>query len=131
VRLAGIDTKENIIMTSLDGNECQMGVRKDTRKLSTQYHLSIGWRAFMRCNNILQGCKCVFKYITNEDKMCLAKIIKAQAKKVDVDVDDEDPSFVVTINTTNKTMLVRFTISLFLSKESKRQLYTLKTKTIL
>ncbi|PWA84647.1 DNA-binding pseudobarrel domain-containing protein [Artemisia annua] len=105
VRLAGIDTKENIIMISLDGNECQLGVRKDTRKLSTQYYLSIGWRAFMRYNNIPQGCKCVFKYITSADKMCLAKIIKAQAKKVDVDVDDEDPSFVVTITTTNKTML--------------------------
>ncbi|GKE72871.1 DNA-binding pseudobarrel domain-containing protein [Tanacetum coccineum] len=88
-----------------------MAVRKDKRKLSTQYHLSNGWRAFMRSNNISQGDKCAFKYITSEDKMYLAKINKAEAKKVNVeakkvDVDDEDPSFVVTITTTNKSMLV-------------------------
>ena len=116
-------------MISLDGNECQMAVRKDKRKLSTRYHLSKGWHAFMRSNSISQGDKCVFKYITSEDKMCLAKIIKAQAKKVDV--DDEDPSFVVTITTMHKTMLVRFTISLFLSNENLKDLYILKTKTIL
>ncbi|GJS55661.1 ribonuclease H-like domain-containing protein [Tanacetum coccineum] len=95
-RLAGIDTKENILVISLDGNECQMAVRKDKRKLSTQYRLSNGWRAFMRSNNISQGDKCAFKYITSEDKMCLAKINKAE----------EDPSFVVTITTTHKSMLV-------------------------
>ncbi|PWA41637.1 B3 domain-containing protein [Artemisia annua] len=104
VGLSGIDTKENIIMISLDGSESQMAVWKGKRQpASTRYHLTEGWNAFMHRNNISKGDKCVFKYITSEDKMCLAKIIKALA--TEVDVDDMDPSFVVTISITQKHML--------------------------
>ena len=121
-------------MKSLDGNESQMAVRPDKRFKSAhiQYNLSLGWVAFKQNNNISQGDECVFKYITSEDKMCLVKVTKASATEVDdgMDVeddndtdedenvklaDDADPFFVVTITTTHKTMLVRFTISLFLS----------------
>ncbi|GKF90958.1 DNA-binding pseudobarrel domain-containing protein, partial [Tanacetum coccineum] len=48
------------------------------RHCSTQYHLSLGWPAFKRSNNILEGDECVFMYTTSEDKMCLAKITKKE-----------------------------------------------------
>ena len=97
-------------MISLDGSESQMALRKGKRQpASTRYHLTEGWNAFMHSNNISQGDKCVFKYIKSEDKMCLAKIIKALA--TEVYVEDVNPSFVVTITTMHTTRLVRFTIS--------------------
>ena len=87
---------------------------------------------FARSTNMSVGDKCVFKFITSEDKLCLAKITKASPTEVaddDVEVDsgmddkdadkdvelvngvdDGDPFFVVTITTT--AMLVRFMITL-------------------
>ncbi|GJV80870.1 DNA-binding pseudobarrel domain-containing protein [Tanacetum coccineum] len=132
VASAGIESKENITMKSLDGNETQMSIRTDKqrhRHRSKQYHLSVGWPAFKRSNNISEGDECVFMYATSEDKMCLAKITKKE--NVDVDdnsdedeyvelgdgmddkdvnedaelVDDEDPFFRVTITPSHKSML--------------------------
>nr|GFA27777.1 hypothetical protein [Tanacetum cinerariifolium] len=132
VASAGIESKENITMKSFDGNETQMSIRTDKqrhRHRSKQYHLSVGWPAFKRSNNISEGDECVFMYATSEDKMCLAKITKKENVHVDdntdedeyvelVDgmddkdvnedaelVDDEDPFFRVTITPSHKSML--------------------------
>ncbi|GKA64433.1 DNA-binding pseudobarrel domain-containing protein [Tanacetum coccineum] len=81
-------------MKSLDGNETQMSIRTfKQRHCSTQYHLSVGWPAFKRSNNISESDECVFMYTTSEDKMCLAKITKKENVKLvencmEVDVDD-------------------------------------------
>ncbi|GKE30802.1 DNA-binding pseudobarrel domain-containing protein, partial [Tanacetum coccineum] len=83
VVLAGIESKENIIMKSLDGNETKMSIRTDKRHRATYYHLSVGWPAFKRSNNISEGDKCVFKYITSEDRLCLAKFTKAPPTEVE------------------------------------------------
>ncbi|GKD08155.1 DNA-binding pseudobarrel domain-containing protein, partial [Tanacetum coccineum] len=94
VASAGIESKENITMKSLDGNETQMSIRTcKQRHCSTQYHLSVGWPAFKRSNNISESDECVFMYTTSEDKMCLAKITKKENVKLvencmEVDVDD-------------------------------------------
>ncbi|GKA94819.1 DNA-binding pseudobarrel domain-containing protein, partial [Tanacetum coccineum] len=140
VASAGIEAKENITMKSLDGNETQMSIQTDKqrhrhrhRDRSKQYHLSVGWPAFKRSNNISEGDECVFMYATSEDKMCLAKITKKENVDVDDDtdedeyvelvdvnedaelVDDEDPFFPVTISPSHKSMLVRFMITFFFS----------------
>ncbi|GJU31680.1 DNA-binding pseudobarrel domain-containing protein [Tanacetum coccineum] len=83
VVLAGIESKENIIMKSLDGNETKMSIRTDKRHRATYYHLSVGWPAFKRSNNISEGDKCVFKYITSKDRLCLAKFTKAPPTEVE------------------------------------------------
>ncbi|GKB30578.1 DNA-binding pseudobarrel domain-containing protein [Tanacetum coccineum] len=72
--LAGIDTKRNIIVKSLDGNETQMALRSCPFKKKQRYCFSIGWRDFKRSNNISEGDECVFTYITSEDKLCLGKV---------------------------------------------------------
>ncbi|GKD84983.1 DNA-binding pseudobarrel domain-containing protein, partial [Tanacetum coccineum] len=81
-------------MKSLDGNETQMSIRTyKQRRCSTQYHLSVGWPAFKRSNNLSEGDECVFMYTTSEDKMCLAKITKKENVELvencmEVDADD-------------------------------------------
>ncbi|GKC91126.1 DNA-binding pseudobarrel domain-containing protein, partial [Tanacetum coccineum] len=49
-------------------------------KKKQRYCFSIGWGAFKRSNNISEGDECVFKYITSEDKMCLAKVNKEKTQ---------------------------------------------------
>ncbi|GKE29271.1 DNA-binding pseudobarrel domain-containing protein, partial [Tanacetum coccineum] len=41
-----------------------------------RYTLSPGWREFKRCNKLIEGDECVFKFITSESKLCLAKVTK-------------------------------------------------------
>nr|GFA37758.1 DNA-binding pseudobarrel domain-containing protein [Tanacetum cinerariifolium] len=48
----------------------------------------MGWPAFKRSNNISEGDECVFKYITSEDKMCLAKVTKEKTPPTEVDDND-------------------------------------------
>ncbi|GKA03395.1 DNA-binding pseudobarrel domain-containing protein, partial [Tanacetum coccineum] len=88
VELAGIDGKKNIIIKCLDGNEIEMVLRPVKQGHSTRYYLSMGWSAFRRSNNISEGDECVFKYITSEDKMSLAKITKKITPPTEVDVND-------------------------------------------
>ncbi|GKE58872.1 DNA-binding pseudobarrel domain-containing protein [Tanacetum coccineum] len=139
VRSAGIGTKKTITLKNLDGYEKEMPVRVETKYhyQAKCYYLRKGWTDFARSNNISVGDKCVFKFITSEDKLCLAKITKALPTQVDDDdvevdsgmddkdadkdvelvdgVDGGDPFFVVTISTIHKAMLVRFKIALFFS----------------
>jgi hypothetical protein len=74
-------------------------VRSDKRRKSTSYYVATGWKEFQQSNDISPGDKCVFKFITSEDKMCLAKITKrktparplppaAEAPVTEVDGDD-------------------------------------------
>ncbi|GJV21594.1 DNA-binding pseudobarrel domain-containing protein [Tanacetum coccineum] len=129
VRSAGIGTKKTITLKSLDGYEKEMSVRFETNYhyQAKRYCLRKGWMDFARSNNISVGDKCVFKFITSEDKLCLAKITKALPTQVDDDdvevdsgmddkdadkdvelvdgVDGGDPFFVVTISTIHKAML--------------------------
>ncbi|GKC57041.1 DNA-binding pseudobarrel domain-containing protein, partial [Tanacetum coccineum] len=126
VALAKIDTKEHIIIRSLDGNERQIPMQSYKQFKLTWYHFSIGWPSFRRSNNISKGDECVFKYIRCEDKMCLVKVTKrktqarssppaAVAIETEVDDglddkdededadfdDDDDPFFVVTLTQHN------------------------------
>ncbi|GJV21595.1 DNA-binding pseudobarrel domain-containing protein [Tanacetum coccineum] len=111
-RSAGIDTKKTLTLLGLDGSEKEMPVRYDKKR---HYCVAKGWPEFRRNNAILAGDKCVFMFITNDDKLCLATISKkktptsplppAATKDDDEDdnedverVDDEDPFFVATIN---------------------------------
>ncbi|GJT25062.1 DNA-binding pseudobarrel domain-containing protein [Tanacetum coccineum] len=80
VGLSRIDAKENIILKRLDGNERLMALRSYQQNNSTYYCLSMGWPAFMRSNSISEGDECVFKYITSEGKMCLAKVTQTKTK---------------------------------------------------
>ena len=92
--------------------------------------MATGWKEFQQSNDISQGDKCVFKFITSEDKICLAKITKrktplrplppateAPVTEVDEDgdededvelVDEEGPFFVTTITRSHNKRLVRF-----------------------
>ncbi|GJY38141.1 putative RNA-directed DNA polymerase [Tanacetum coccineum] len=88
MELAGINGKENIIINCLDGNDIEMVLRPVKQGHSTRYYLSVGWSAFRRSNNILEGGKFVFKYITSEDKMSLEKITKKITSPTEVDVND-------------------------------------------
>nr|GFC28120.1 hypothetical protein [Tanacetum cinerariifolium] len=41
-------------------------------------------------NNISEGDECVLKFITSEDKLCLAKVTKKKPRATEVDNDDTD-----------------------------------------
>jgi hypothetical protein len=90
VRSVGIDTKKTITLKSLDGYEKEMPVRVGTKYhyQAKRYSLSKGWMDFARSTNISVGDKCVFKFITSEDKLCLAKITQVRPTQVDDDDDD-------------------------------------------
>lgn len=76
--LPGIDRKGTIIMKNQDGKEWEMGVRLDKSYGTERYTLSRGWREFKRCNKLTEGDECVFKFITSENKLCLAKVTKTK-----------------------------------------------------
>ncbi|GKE65716.1 DNA-binding pseudobarrel domain-containing protein, partial [Tanacetum coccineum] len=67
-------------MKNLDGYEKELHVRfyvKSHRGNQWKYYyLSAGWKEFQRNSNISKGDKFVFKFITSEDKFCVAKITK-------------------------------------------------------
>ena len=76
-----------------------MTVQSDKKSKSTSYYVAAGWKEFQRSNDISEGDKCVFKFITSEDKICLAKITKrktlarplppaTEAPVTEVDADD-------------------------------------------
>lgn len=89
VRSVAIDTKKTITLKSLDGYEKEISVRSETKyhHQAKRYFLGKGWMDFARNTNISVGDKCVFKFITSEDKVCLAKITKARPTQVDDDVE--------------------------------------------
>ena len=74
--LPGIDSEGTIIMKNQEGKEWEMGVRLDKSYWTERYTLSPGWREFKRCNKLTEGDECVFKFITSESKLCLAKVTK-------------------------------------------------------
>ena len=63
-------------MKNQDGKEWKMGVRLDKSYWTERYTLSPGWRKFKRHNKLTEGDECVFKFITSESKLCLAKVTK-------------------------------------------------------
>ncbi|KAJ0634399.1 putative transcription factor B3-Domain family [Helianthus annuus] len=71
--MAGIEGDGTLTAANLDGKEWQLGVRvgKDG-----WYYLSAGWIEFRRSNDLCEGDECVFKFITSEDKLLLARVSK-------------------------------------------------------
>ena len=63
-------------MKNQGGKEWEMGVRLDKSYWTERYTLSPGWREFIRCNKLTEVDECVFKFITSESKLCLAKVTK-------------------------------------------------------
>nr|GEY93257.1 DNA-binding pseudobarrel domain-containing protein [Tanacetum cinerariifolium] len=76
VGLPGIDREGTITIKNQEGKEWKLGVRRDKSYWTERYALSPGWREFKRCNNLTEGDECVFKFITSESKLCLAKVTK-------------------------------------------------------
>lgn len=58
------------------GNEWRMGVGLDRGNPTERYYISAGWLDFSRSNDLSEGDKCVFKFLRNENKMCLEKVTK-------------------------------------------------------
>nr|GFB56742.1 hypothetical protein [Tanacetum cinerariifolium] len=118
VALTGINTKKTITLKNLDGYEKELrvrsqggqspGLRSGRPNRWRSYCLAAGWKEFQRNSNISEGDKFVFKFISSEDKFCVAKITKKKtpAKSLspaaeapvtevvdgmdDKDVDDKD-----------------------------------------
>nr|GEW96841.1 hypothetical protein [Tanacetum cinerariifolium] len=53
-------------------------------------YVAEGWKEFQRSNDISKGDECVLKFITSEDKLCLAKVTKKKPQAMKVDNDDMD-----------------------------------------
>ncbi|KAJ0495205.1 putative transcription factor B3-Domain family [Helianthus annuus] len=73
---AGINGEGTMRVKNLDGDEWVTDVKLDTTFRTKRYLLSSGWRSFWRGNNLLEGDKCVFKFIRSERKLLLAKVTK-------------------------------------------------------
>ncbi|GJY34540.1 DNA-binding pseudobarrel domain-containing protein, partial [Tanacetum coccineum] len=76
VGLGKIEGEGPIMMKDLDGKEWPMVARLDKSYKVERYYLSRGWRRFRRSNDLKEGDECVFKFITSERKICLAKVIR-------------------------------------------------------
>ncbi|GKA36619.1 DNA-binding pseudobarrel domain-containing protein, partial [Tanacetum coccineum] len=89
VAMAKIKTKETITLKNDDEYEKEMPVRSYKQNKSTRYYMAEGWEEFQRSNNISEGDECVLKFITSEDKLCLAKVTKKKPRATEVDNDDD------------------------------------------
>ncbi|GJU31679.1 DNA-binding pseudobarrel domain-containing protein [Tanacetum coccineum] len=76
VGLGKIEGEGPIMMKDLDGKEWPMVARLDKSYQAERYYLVKGWRGFMRSNGLKEGDECVFKFITSELKICLAKVTR-------------------------------------------------------
>nr|QCQ83090.1 putative protein VRN1 [Ambrosia artemisiifolia] len=78
VELAGIEGEGTLTAVNDDGKEWPLGVRVEKYNRKETYCLSAGWMEFRRGNDICEGDECVFKFIRNEDKLLLARVIKSR-----------------------------------------------------
>nr|XP_043626618.1 protein PFC0760c-like isoform X2 [Erigeron canadensis] len=78
VRLARIEAARTITLKNLDGEESSMRLHRMEKDSQIRYYSSWGWPGFQRRNKLREGDKCLFKYITSEGKICLAKVTKKQ-----------------------------------------------------
>ncbi|PWA41636.1 DNA-binding pseudobarrel domain-containing protein [Artemisia annua] len=67
---------EGTIMKVLNGKNWPMALRLDKSYRAERYYLSTGWRKFRRRHSLSVGDICVFKLITSEYKLWLAKLTK-------------------------------------------------------
>ncbi|KAK9050983.1 hypothetical protein SSX86_027608 [Deinandra increscens subsp. villosa] len=75
--LVGIKAEGTMKLKNLDGKEWVTGLKLDkSYRASIRYHMSPGWCAFRKQNDLLEGDKCVFKYIRSERTLLLAKVTK-------------------------------------------------------
>ncbi|XP_071707144.1 B3 domain-containing protein REM10-like [Rutidosis leptorrhynchoides] len=80
VRLTKMDEKKTVIVKNLDGEEWKVSFCAEKSEL--RYYLGHGWLNFEESNNLSEGDECVFKFIKNEDKLCLVKIIKHKGTEI-------------------------------------------------
>lgn len=76
--LARIDDERPITIKNSAGEEWPMELRLE--KMYKRYRLTSGWCTFVRNNHLSVGDKCVFKFITSEDKLCLVKVTKNRSQ---------------------------------------------------
>ncbi|GJT64872.1 DNA-binding pseudobarrel domain-containing protein [Tanacetum coccineum] len=76
VGLGKIEGEGPIMMKGLDGKEWPMVARLDKSYQAERFYSVKGWRGFRRSNGLKEGDECVFKFITSERKICLAKVTR-------------------------------------------------------
>ncbi|GJR37796.1 DNA-binding pseudobarrel domain-containing protein [Tanacetum coccineum] len=76
VGLGKIEGEGPIMMKGLDGKEWPMVARLDKSYQAERFYSVKGWRGFRRSNDLKEGDECVFKFITSERKICLAKVTR-------------------------------------------------------
>ncbi|XP_071707774.1 uncharacterized protein [Rutidosis leptorrhynchoides] len=87
--LPGIEAGKSITVKGLKGRKNLLRLMPDTRN-KKRYYASAGWGPFLTSNKLSVGDKCVIKYITSEDKLCLTKVIRKNSVGVELETEDED-----------------------------------------
>nr|XP_043623118.1 uncharacterized protein LOC122594883 isoform X2 [Erigeron canadensis] len=76
VKLAGIEDVRSIMLKNLDGEEWRTDLWPDKVNQSENLYISSGWAKFQQSNDLWEGDECVFKFITSENKILIAKVTK-------------------------------------------------------
>ncbi|PWA41635.1 DNA-binding pseudobarrel domain-containing protein [Artemisia annua] len=77
-----IDGVGPIMMKDLDGKEWPMVAWLDKSYKVEHYNIARGWQGFRRSNDLKECDECVFKFITIEHKIWLAKVTRKKRSPV-------------------------------------------------